>query len=90
MQLKPQSYYYDTTANAKMNLPSNKQYGLIAQELEIVFPEMVNEITVPDTTAKKTPETFKAVNYTQLIAVLIAGMQEQQKQIDSLKALLQK
>ena len=92
MLLKPQTYYYDTTTNTKMNLPSKKQYGLIAQELETVFPDMVTEITVPDTSseAKKTPETFKAVNYTQMIAVLIAGMQEQQREIDSLKAILKK
>jgi hypothetical protein len=91
MQLQPKTYYFDTTAHPKMNLPSRKQYGLLAQDLATIFPEMVTDVPEPSDTSssvQKAPSTFKAVNYTQLIAVLIAGMQEQQKTINALKARL--
>jgi hypothetical protein len=47
--------------------------GVIAQELEKVFPELV-----------KTGEN-KSVNYNGLIGVLIEAVKEQQKQIEELK-----
>lgn len=50
--------------------------GVIAQEVEEVFPELV-----------KTGEN-KTVNYNGLIGVLIEVVKEQQKQIDALKNLL--
>lgn len=83
MQLQPKTYYFDAAAHPTMSLSTKKQFGLIAQDLETIFPDMVTDVTEPDTSSNptKAPNTFKAVNYTQLIAVLIAGMQEQQKQI---------
>ena len=51
------------------------QVGVIAQEVEEVFPELVN-----------TRENgFKGVKYPQLIPLLIEAIKEQQKQIDELK-----
>lgn len=50
--------------------------GVIAQELEEVFPELV-----------KTGE-IKTVNYNGLIGVLIEAVKEQQKQIEELKSLI--
>jgi energy-coupling factor transporter ATP-binding protein EcfA2 len=54
------------------NLPS---YGVIAQDLEKVIPEIVS-------TDK---DGAKSVNYNGIIAFLINAVQEQQKQIDELK-----
>jgi hypothetical protein len=51
-----------------------KQYGLIAQEVEKIIPELVSQ-----------GET-KSVNYTGLIPVLIEAIKDQQKQIDDLKS----
>lgn len=51
--------------------------GLIAQEVEEVYPELVST----DTTTG-----LKAVAYGGLIAPLIEAVKEQQKQIDALKA----
>jgi hypothetical protein len=92
MQLKPQSYLYDLANNPKMNLPLGRQYGLIAQELEQVLPDLVTEVAVPDTSrdGNKTPETFKSICYTELIPFLIAAIQEQQKRIVALEAALGK
>jgi hypothetical protein len=52
------------------------QVGLLAQELEKVYPELVS-------TDK---EGYKAVNYSQLTPVLIEALKEQQAQIEALKA----
>ena len=53
---------------------SKKSYGVIAQELQKVFPELVGGT-----------EDSLAVSYIPLIAILIEAVKEQQKQIDELK-----
>ena len=57
-----------------------KQYGLIAQNVEAVIPELV----------KEDKKGIKSVNYQALIPVLINATQEQQKQIDEQKVLIEK
>jgi hypothetical protein len=89
MQLNPVSYYFDTTAWPKMSFPTVKQNGLMAQEVEIIFPELVTESTIPDTAKTKSDaykQTFKGVNYIGLIAILVNAVQEQQKEIEELQA----
>jgi hypothetical protein len=54
-----------------------KSVGLIAQDVEKVFPELVS-------TGKETG--LKAVEYGNLVAPLIEAVKEQQRQIDALKA----
>jgi hypothetical protein len=39
--LSPVTYYYKNEKESKINLPTNLQYGFIAQDLETVFPELV-------------------------------------------------
>jgi hypothetical protein len=53
-----------------------EQVGLIAQELEKVYPELVSTDA----------QGYKAVNYAQLTPVLIEALKEQQAQIEALKA----
>jgi hypothetical protein len=52
----------------------NKQIGVIAQDVEKVFPELVGE-----------NEGYKTTNYIGLIPVLIEAVKEQQQMIDELK-----
>lgn len=91
--LKPATYTFKVDEFKSLNLPDNKQIGLIAQELEKVFPELVSEIKGRDHVDKdgvvtdRTPD-FKAVNYIGLIPVLISGIQELQKQVEEQKALI--
>ena len=49
--------------------------GLIAQDVEKILPELVHE----------NPKQMKSLNYTGLVPHLIKKVQEQQKEIDSLK-----
>ena len=74
-----------------MSLPRGDQLGFLAQELELVFPDMVRNVKHPvglTTDSKETPRfiNYKGVNYTALIPVLVKGMQEQQEIIESLEA----
>ncbi len=95
-KLKPKQYEFQTDGKlAEMNLPKGKHYGLIAQDLETVFPELVMEtIQYPhhDTSLAKRNSgsaesrlTFKAVNYTELIPIMIKGMQEQDAEKEALR-----
>ncbi|MDT8430911.1 MAG: tail fiber domain-containing protein [Bacteroidales bacterium] len=56
--------------------PGSKQIGLIAQEVEMVLPEVVTE----------NAEGLKGIAYDKLTAVLIEAVKEQQVQIEALKA----
>lgn len=55
--------------------PEGRHYGVIAQEIEKVLPEVVTE----------GPDGTKAVAYTEIIPVLIEAIKEQQKEIEELK-----
>ena len=78
MQLKPVSYA------KKLNLASNdysiQENGFVAQELRKVLPSLVKEGNDPD--------KILSVNYTSLIPILTQAIQEQQKQIDELKTMV--
>ena len=60
-----------------------KEIGLIAQEVEKIIPEVVreNERLNDDT-------SYKQVDYEHLVSTLIGAVQEQQKQIDELKSII--
>lgn len=59
---------------------SGPQVGVIAQELQTVFPELV----------KKDSKGYLSVNYSQLTGVLIQAIKEQQQEIDLLKEQMEK
>jgi hypothetical protein len=88
-QLQPKTYNYDTAQYSYMNLHGDLQYGLVAQDLIPVLPQCLKNLGLPqesDSTGKIIhPEVnYLGVNYTMIIPILIAGMKEQQLQIDSL------
>ena len=59
-------------------LTGDKSIGLIAQDVEKVFPELVSGA-----------EGSKAVAYGNIVAVLVEAIKEQQKQIEELKTQIQ-
>ncbi|KAF0194991.1 MAG: hypothetical protein FD166_3231 [Bacteroidetes bacterium] len=83
MQLDVMTYNYKTSGFPELNLPSDRQNGFTAQNLESVFPELVKL----NPAKKEQPVDFKAVNYTGLIPVLTKAVQEQQAMIENLENL---
>ena len=61
---------------------SGLELGLIAQEVEKIFPSLV----VDTEDAVGNGETYKSLKYSVLPTILLKGMQEQQKMIQELKA----
>ncbi len=102
-QLHPKQYDFRHDGNYKlMNLPQGNHYGLIAQDVEKVLPNLVKDTkfdagkAIPFKPSDSKNETeqkpknseiidFKALNYTELIPIMIKGMQEQEQTISQLQ-----
>ena len=86
-KLRPTTYYFksDDEKYKYLNLPKSQQFGLIAQEVREVFPNIVNETRMKDEDGKDREESVLSMNYTELVPVLIKGMQEQQALIEKLE-----
>jgi hypothetical protein len=92
-QLQPKTYEFVSNPDSDINLPQGPQIGLISQELEEVLPNLVRSTIHPGTNDEEGNVIhhdleFKAVNYSGLIPVLIAGMKEQQTIIESQNEVL--
>jgi hypothetical protein len=79
---KLQGYKYSWRADEfpDMKFDEDIQIGLVAQEVEKIFPELV----------KTDNNGFKAVAYDKLSVLLLEGMKEQQKQIESQNSKIEK
>ncbi|MBE9509473.1 MAG: tail fiber domain-containing protein, partial [Bacteroidetes bacterium] len=91
-QLNAKSYTHSTDSKYKhMNLTKGNHYGLIAQELEQVFPELVIDAVHPGEQDEETGEFigeeihYKGVKYMELIPILVQAIQEQQQMIENLQ-----
>ena len=62
----------------RIDQPGLRQVGVIAQEVEEVLPEVVED----------GPDGFKSVAYGNMVGLLIEAIKDQQKQIDVLKMLI--
>ncbi len=93
-QLAPVSYFYDTEKYPQMGLDENRRtYGFIAQELELILPELVKEkklitnsnqlVSDKENSPKHQTDAFKVVNYTLMIPVLTQAIKEQQTFIEA-------
>jgi hypothetical protein len=69
------TYYWRTDEFPDMKLEDRLQYGLIAQDLEKIVPELVNTDS----------EGWKSVEYTHLIPILLEALKEQQGVIETLQ-----
>jgi hypothetical protein len=90
-QLQPKQYFLDTTNNVNMRFSSKKQYGLIAQEVLQILPELVETRNKPaeyDSEGKVLypAVSFNVVNYNGLFGILIKAIKEQQGEIERLQA----
>jgi hypothetical protein len=75
LRLNTYRYNWRSDEFPDMHFDAATHIGLIAQEVEKVFPELVNT----------DDKGFKAVSYEKLSALLLQGMKEQQQQIDTQK-----
>ena len=75
MKLNGVTFNWDKSNPKNANASTTLQYGFIAQELEKVIPELVNEGS----------DGYKTVNYVGVIPVLTQAIQEQQQEIEQLK-----
>ena len=66
-----------------------KQIGVVAQELETIFPSMVEDIQDQDAEGNDLETSTKSVKYSVFVPILIKAMQEQQGIIDDLKARIE-
>lgn len=82
MQLSPKSYHYNTLRFSSLNLPAQNQIGLIAQEVELILPDIITQEHTTVTEGGK-KMALKGVNYTKLVPVLIQAIKEQQAQLDA-------
>lgn len=75
--------------NYKEN-PNLKQIGVIAQELESVFPGMVQDMPDRDMDGKDLGTVTKTVKYSVFVPMLIKAMQEQQAVIEDMRGRITK
>lgn len=90
MQLEPKRYTYRTDEFSFLNLSGGQHIGLIAQEVEAVLPDLVRTIRRPSDIDSlgnaTTPELdYKALNYMELIPLLISAVKEQNATITALQ-----
>jgi len=89
MALKPRSYVMKTDQfKDRIALARGRQYGLVAQEAELVMPEIVHASKSITRDDKGQALDYKSVDYIALVPLLLKAIQEQQAEIESLKARL--
>jgi hypothetical protein len=71
--------------NKKDDDKKEKKVGVVAQEIQKILPEVVITRKI---TYEKNGEEYLAVDYGNIVAVLIEAIKEQQTQIEALKSLL--
>ena len=87
MRLKPTQFTYKSDTQHKVH------YGFIAQEFEEHLPELVVNkpnlnIDYNPTINKNSEAHIKTINYLEVLPLLVHKIQNMQKEIDELKALI--
>ncbi len=90
--LLPKQYEY--VSNSRLKFPTGLHYGFLVQDVEVVLPELVGEAPTPalyDNEGEILEEaiTNKAMRYNDIIAILVAGFQEQMEVIEEQQLLLE-
>jgi hypothetical protein len=67
-----------------------KQIGFVAQELETIFPTLIDNVPDLDENRQPTGEVTKGVKLTVMIPILVKAIQELKAEVDSLKQQLGK
>lgn len=75
LELNPVSYYFKSQEFKEGQFDDRKHFGLIAQDVEKILPNLVYDDN----------DGYKAINYTEIIALLIKSNQELQNRIEALE-----
>jgi hypothetical protein len=62
-----------------------RDYGLIAQDVEKVLPELVHESTMPLMTDDDNDTLYKTLDYDKLVSVLVQAVSELRAEVEALK-----
>ncbi len=79
-KLQPVHFYWRTDEFKDKHFGTRQSYGLIAQEVEAIFPELVST----------DEQGYRVVNYSKLPLLTIQAVTEQQQQIESQRKLIEK
>ncbi|GIV35575.1 MAG: hypothetical protein KatS3mg031_3110 [Chitinophagales bacterium] len=80
-KIQPKEFVFKTDDFPLMNFDITHQFGIIAQNLDTILPELVYDVHHPqelDSTGALAMDSlnYKAVNYNGLIGILVAGVNE--------------
>ncbi len=78
MALNPVNYQWKTDEYPEMKFSNGTQLGFIAQDVEKIIPEVVTTNN----------EGYKGISYEKIVPVLTSAIQEQEKKIEQLKAIV--
>ncbi|MGR3810685.1 tail fiber domain-containing protein [Jiulongibacter sp. NS-SX5] len=78
IQLEPKSFFYTSSAIKDFNFSNRKHFGLVAQEVQKVLPEVVKVLPIGED-----DEEYLTVKYESFIPYLIQGFKEQQTLIEA-------
>jgi hypothetical protein len=80
LELQPKQYTYKDDIEHKIH------YGLVAQDVEKIYPNLIYSIKNEDSSSlSNEPTILKSINYVELVPLLLLKVQDLQKQIDELK-----
>jgi hypothetical protein len=77
LELEPKQYTYKDDVEHKIH------YGLIAQDVEKIYPELV--YSIKNENSQDETNNLKSINYVEFIPLLLLKIQDLQKQINELK-----
>lgn len=75
LQMNGFHYYWKTEQFKEKNFPESRQIGFIAQEVEALFPELVNT----------DDNGYKSVDYARLTPILVEAIKELKKENDAIR-----
>lgn len=87
IQLEPKTFEYDKAKYRDLKLPSGKQYGFIAENVQQTFPDLVGYKNYSYSIGKNSFRTarIKTMDAESIIPILVASIKEQQEMIEKLQ-----
>lgn len=88
LKLQPSTYFYKTSEYDYMGFDDKRDLGLIAQEAELIFPDVVSDNHHPGPASEdgefmSDGIDYKGIDYTKFTPILIRAIQEQHEIINT-------